>query len=63
MHPNAAPPSSSPPLLPARSWQQACCVDDHGQLLQSDLYGTPLVFKEEKQHDTMALGTIRVAYK
>lgn len=43
------------------SWQQAHCVDDHGRPLQSDLYGAPLTFSG-RQHDTMALGTIRVAY-
>jgi hypothetical protein len=37
-------------------------VDDHGSPLQSDLYGAPLTFSG-RQHDTMALGTIRVAYK
>jgi outer membrane protein insertion porin family len=36
-------------------------VDDHGSPLQSDLYGAPLTFSG-RQHDTMALGTIRVAY-
>ncbi|KAI3429606.1 hypothetical protein D9Q98_005692 [Chlorella vulgaris] len=43
------------------SWQQAHCVDEHSRPLQSDLYGAPLTFSG-KQHDTMALGTIRVAY-
>lgn len=49
------------PLLPSHSWQQAHCVDEHSRPLQSDLYGAPLTFSG-KQHDTMALGTIRVAY-
>ena len=44
------------------SWQQACCVDDHGAPLPTDLYGAPLTFSG-RRHDTMALGTIRVAYR
>ncbi|KAI7843074.1 hypothetical protein COHA_003245 [Chlorella ohadii] len=43
------------------SWQQAHCVDDHGHPLDTDMYGTQLTFSG-KPHDTMALGTIRVAY-
>jgi hypothetical protein len=49
------------PTFLCRSWQQACCVDDHGHQLPQDLYGAPLTFSR-RQHDTMALGTIRLAY-
>lgn len=52
-------PPAIDPRLPAN---QACCVDDHGRRLDADLYGAPLTFSG-KEHDTMALGTLRVAYK
>jgi hypothetical protein len=46
------------------SWQQARCVDEHGQALTQDVYGGPLmVNRGGKGHDTMSLGTIRLAYK
>ena len=44
------------------SWQQARCVDEHGQPMDRDCYGGPLTFSG-REHDTMALGLIRVAYK
>lgn len=46
----------------ARSWQQARCVDEHGNPLAEDIYHAPLTLNS-KEFDTMALGTIRLAYK
>jgi outer membrane protein insertion porin family len=45
------------------NWQQAKCVDDHNKPLTHDMYGGPLMINRgNKGRDTMALGTIRVAY-
>lgn len=45
------------------SWQQARCVDEHSRPLTHDVYGGPLMINRGgKGHDTMTLGTIRVAY-
>ncbi|KAL4449506.1 hypothetical protein ABPG77_007150 [Micractinium sp. CCAP 211/92] len=43
------------------SWQQARCVDEHGNPLGEDIYHAPLTLNN-KEYDTMALGTIRLAY-
>jgi outer membrane protein insertion porin family len=46
------------------SWQRAKCVDEAGRELMQDVYGGPLmVNRSGRGHDTMSLGTIRVAYK
>ena len=46
------------------SWQQARCVDEASRPLAQDIYGCPLaVGRAGNGKDTMALGTIRVAYK
>jgi hypothetical protein len=46
------------------SWQQARCVDEASRPLAADMYGTPLaVNRAGNGKDTMALGTIRVAYR
>ena len=45
------------------NWQQAKCVDDHNRPLLHDMYGgTLMINRGNKGRDTMALGTIRVAY-
>jgi len=45
------------------NWQQAKCVDDHNRPLLQDMYGgTLMINRGGKGRDTMALGTIRVAY-
>ena len=46
------------------NWQQATCVDEDNRALTQDMYGWPLMLNRGgKGRDTMALGTIRVAYK
>jgi outer membrane protein insertion porin family len=45
------------------NWQQAKCVDEHNKPILSDCYGgTLMINRGGKGRDTMALGTIRVAY-
>ncbi|GAB4822487.1 hypothetical protein N2152v2_009533 [Parachlorella kessleri] len=42
-------------------WQQARCVDDKGELLVTDHYGSQMAFNESGS-DTLALGLLRVTY-
>lgn len=45
------------------NWQRASCVDDQNQRILHDIYGGPVIVNRGGHgYDTMALGTIRVAY-
>jgi hypothetical protein len=52
---------SSPSQHPLPSLAQARCVDDHGELMLTDHYGSQMALRENGL-DTMALGLLRVAY-
>jgi hypothetical protein len=43
------------------NWQRAKCLDEHGRVLQRDVYGSPLTFKGGDS-DTMALALLRAVY-
>lgn len=46
------------------SWQSSRCVDEASRPILTDFYGCEtMVNRAERGRDTMALGTIRVAYK